>query len=244
MLVLDRLSEYINDTHALHSANIRFTAGYYRADNKFPVSVFGGFAARANNPKIYSIDNFAFINCQGLQAHDDWDDCGRWELAKARRGDLEDLQGYYEKVSGGLLLEATDMTPEAIDLNTLSAEYAKAGFRHEVHRMAIRKNGELKAVVLVNRTDIGLNFSELTNATKVFVVDSIGFGKRDFELMMSLVAVKFGLGRFPLLVYPVSYLAKVGILFDKEYCFNIMNLHYWDDFMCYLRNLMNKAKVR
>lgn len=244
LLVLDRLSEYINDTHILHSAQIRFTAGYYRTGNKFPMSVFGGFAKRVNNPKVYSIDDFASLTFQGLPTSGEWDDSGRWELGRIRRGDLEDLQGFYEKVSGGLMLEAIDMTPESIDRDTLSAEYARAGFRREIHHMAIRKNGELKAVVAVNCTDIGLNFSELTNATQLFVVDSNGFGKRDFELMMSLVAVKFGLGRIPLLVYPCDYLTKAGIPSDRNYSFDVMNLDYWDDYMNYLREFMRKAKVR
>ncbi len=74
----------------------------------------------------------------------DWDEDGRWELAKVRRGDLEDLQGFYEKVSGGLLLDAIDMSPAAFEHNTLSEEYAKAGFRREIHRLAIRKNGNSK----------------------------------------------------------------------------------------------------
>jgi len=244
LLVLDRLCEYINDTHALHSANIRFAAGYYRSDNKFPATVFGGFLKKANNPKIFSGDDFAYIGFESLHPSEDWDDSGRWELAKVRRGDLEDLQGFYEKVSGGLLLEAADMAPESLDQDSLTEEYENAGFRHEIHRLAIRKNGELKAVVAVNRTDIGLNFSELSNATKIFVVDSAGFSKRDFSLMMSLVAMKYGLMSLPLLVYPKDYLAKAGIPSEKEYTINILSLHHWDDFMSYYRDLMKKAKVR
>ncbi|MCM2265690.1 MAG: PilZ domain-containing protein [Desulfuromonadales bacterium] len=242
-LVLDRMSEYINDTHAMHSAHIRYNAGYYRTDNKFPVRFFGGFAEKMNNPRACSVDEFGFFNFQGLPSNGDWDDNGRWELSKVRRGDLEDLQGFYQKASGGLMLDAIDMTPESLDLNTLSEEYAKAGFRREVHRLAIKKNGELKAVIAVNRTDVGLNFSELTNATKLLVVDGSGFSKRDFQLMMSMVAVKFGMERFPLLVYPLTYLASAGIPHEKIYAFNVMSLHYWDDYMRYLRDFMKKAKV-
>jgi hypothetical protein len=243
LLVLDRMSEYINDTHAMHSAHIRYNAGYYRSDNKFPVRFFGGFAEKMKNPKACSVDDFGYLSFHGMPTAGDWDDDGRWELAKVRRGDLEDLQGFYEKASGGLMLDAIDMTPEAIDRNTLSEEYAKAGFRREVHRLAVRKNGELKAVVAVNRTDIGMNFSELTNATQMLVVDGTGFSKRDFGLMMSLVAVKFGLERIPLLVYPLDYLAKAGIPYEKTYSFNVMSLHFWDEYMRYLRDFMKKAKV-
>lgn len=242
-LVVDRLSEYINDTHAMHSAHIRYNAGYYRTDNKFPVLFFGGFAKKMDNPKICSVDEFGYISFHGAPTPGEWDDDGRWELAKARRGDLEDLQGFYEKVSGGLTLDAIDMTPDALEQNTLTEEYAKAGFRREMHRMAIRKNGELKAVVVVNLMNIGMNFSELTNATKLFVVDGNGFSKRDFGLMMSMVAVKFGLERIPLLVYPLDYLAKAGIPHEKTYAFNVVSMHYWDNYMRYLREFMKKAKI-
>jgi hypothetical protein len=243
LLVLDRMSEYVNDTHAMHSAHIRYNAGYYRTDNKFPVRFFGGFAEKMSNPKACSIDEFGYINFQGLPTASDWDESGRWELSRVRRGDLEDLQGFYEKNSGGLLLDAIDMTPDSLELNTLSEEYAAAGFRREIHRLAIKKNGELKAVVAVNRTDVGMNFSELTNATQLLVVDDAGFSKRDFMLMMSLVAVKFGMERFPLLVYPRTYLSTAGIPYDKTYAFNVMSLHYWDDYMRYLREFMKRAKI-
>jgi hypothetical protein len=243
LLVLDRMSEYINDTHIMHSAHIRYNAGYHRTDNKFPVRFFGGFAEKMKDNKACSVDDFAYLNFEGVPRPGEWDEDGRWELAKVRKGDLEDLQGFYEKASGGLMLDAIDMTPESIDHHSLSEEYAKAGFKREIHRLAIRKNGELKAVLAVNQTNVGLNFSELTNATKVFVVDGNGFSKRDFGLMMSLIAVKFGMQRVPLLVYPFSYLEKAGIPFEKTYAFNVMSLHYWDDYMRYLREFMKKAKI-
>jgi hypothetical protein len=243
LLVLDRMSEYINDTHAMHSAHIRFNAGYYRTDNKFPVRFYGGFAEKMNNPKACSVDDFGYLNFHVLPNSGNWGEDARWELGKARRGDIEDLQGYYEKVSGGLMLEAIDLTPEAAEHDTLTEEYAKAGFHREMHRLAIRKDGVLKAVVAVNRTDIGMNFSELTNATKVLVVDADGFNRSDFELMMSLVACKLCLERILLLVYPVNYLAQIGIKSDRTYAFNVMSLSYWDDYMRYLREFMKKAKV-
>jgi hypothetical protein len=130
-----------------------------------------------------------------------------------------------------------------LSCNTLDEEYRKAGFRREIQRLAVKKNGELKAVVLVNRTDIGLNFSELTNATKVFVVDSVGFKKNDFRLIMALVAMKYNLERFPLLVYPVTYLETARIMYEKVYSCNIMSLRYWDEYMRYMREFMKKAKV-
>jgi hypothetical protein len=243
LLVLDRMSEYINDTHTMFSSHIRYNGGFYRADNRFPVKFFGGFAEKMKNPKACHVDNFGYLSYEAGPIHDDWGSDGSLELVKARSVDLEDLQGYYDKVSGGLLLDAFDLTPEALSCNTLDEEYRKAGFRREIQRLAVKKNGELKAVVLVNRTDIGLNFSELTNATKVFVVDSGGFKKNDFKVIMALVAMKYNLERFPLLVYPVTYLDTARITYEKVYSCNIMSLRYWDEYMRYMREFMKKAKV-
>jgi hypothetical protein len=243
LLVLDRMSEYINDTHRMFSSHIRYNGGFYRADNRFPVKFFGGFAEKMKNPKVCHVDNFGYLSYEAVPAHSDWGSDGRLELAKARAADLEDLQGFYEKVSNGLLLDAFDLTPEALLNNTLDEEYRKAGFNREIHRLAVKKNGELKAVILVNRTDIGLNFSELTNATKIFVVDSSGFKKNEFHVIMMLIAMKFNLVRFPLLVYPLSYLDAACIPYEKVYSCNIMSLYYWDEYMRYMREFMKKAKV-
>ncbi len=45
------------------------------------------------------------------------------------------------------------------------------------------------------------------------------------------------------MVYPLDYLVKIGIPSEKTYAFNVMSLHYWDDYMRYLREFMKKAKV-
>jgi len=195
------------------------------------------------NPKACHVDDFGYITFEAVPVQNDWDNEGRWELTRVRPCDLEDLQGFYEKNSGGLMLDAFDLTPEALAHNTLDEEYTKAGFKREIHRLAVKKNGELKAIVLVNRTDIGLNFSELTNATKIFVLDSSGFKKQDFRFIMTLVAMKFNFERLPLLVYPLAYLKSVDIPCDKTYCCNIMSMYYWDEYMRYLREFMKRAKL-
>jgi hypothetical protein len=44
----------------------------------------------------------------------------------------------------------------------LSAEYQRLGFKKEKHLFSLRKGDLLKAVILVNISDIGLNLSNLT----------------------------------------------------------------------------------
>ncbi len=244
LIVLDRICEFINDTHFIDSANTKYTTGFYRTDNKFPVKFYGGATEYMDNPKACSIDDFAYLSFEAAPGDDDWDTEGRWELTATRKGDLVDLRGYYEKISGGLMLDAFDLTPESMGNCSLSDEYANSGFKREVHLMSIRKNGELKAVLAVNKTDIGLNFSDLTNALQVFVVDGCGFKQKDFKFMLSLAALKFQIKKFPVMVFPTAYMTNNNIPFEKTYRCNIISSQSWDDYMRYLRSFLKKARVR
>ncbi len=244
LVVLDRLCDFINDTHLIDSANTQYTTGFYRTTNKFPMKFYGGATEHLNNPKACSIDDFAYLNFEAVPTDDDWDKASRWELSVARKGDLEDLRGCYEKISGGLLLDAFDLTPESMGINTLSDEYSKSGFKREVHHMSIRKNGELKAVLAINRTDVGLNFSDLTNALQMYVVDDSGFKPQDFKFMLSLVADRFTMRKFPVMVHPAGFMADKNIPYEKTYRCNVISSHFWDDYMRYLHKFMKRARIR
>jgi len=244
LIVLERLSEFINDTHLIDSANNHYTAGFYRSSNKFPARYFGGMTKYLDNPKASSIDDFAYLNFEPVTPGEGWDTEGRWELTATRKGDLEDLCGYYEKVSGGLLLDALDMTPKDLGSNSLSEAFSKSGFKRETHHLSIKKNGELKAVLAINQADIGLNFSELPNTTQMFIVDGSGFKQQDFKFLLSQVADKFNMKKFPVMVYPTEFMTNNNIPFEKTYCCNILNSQYWDDYMRYMLRFMKKAKVK
>lgn len=243
LIVLDRLCDFINDTHFIDSANTQYTTGFYRTDNKFPVKFYGGATEYLNNPKACSIDDFAYLNFEATEAAE-VELPEPWELSAANKGDFEDLRGFYEKSSGGLLLDAFDLTPESMGVNTISDEYSKSGFQREVQHVSIRKNGELKAVLAVNRTDVGLNFSDLPNALQVFVVDGSGFRHQEFKIMLSQVAAKFNSKEFPVLVYPTDFMKDKNIPFEKTYRCNVISSHFWDDYMRYLRNFLKRAKLR
>ncbi len=243
LIVLDRLCDFINDTHSIESANIKYTTGFYRTTNKFPVKFYGGATEYLNNPKACSIDDFAYFNFEAVPA-EDGAKTGRWKLTATSKGDLEDLQGCYENNSGGLLLDAFDLTPESMGINTLSDEYSKSGFKREIHHMSIKKNGELKAVLAVNRTDVGLNFSDLTNALQMYIVDGSGVKPQDFKFILSLVAAKFDMKQFPVMVYPAEFMTDNNIPYEKIYRCNVISSQFWDDYMRYLHKFMKRARIR
>jgi hypothetical protein len=244
LIVMARMTEFINEVYSLRSSNFLYSSGYYRSNNKFPVRFFGRFAKKMDNPGICSVDPFAFISFEAHSLGPDREVDGRWELAKTTVADLEDLNGFYNQASGGgMSLAATDMLPESLQGGTLKEEYAKSDFRRELHRISVRRNGELKAVIAVNITDVAMNLSELSNAVHIYIVDGSGFSKKDLRLIMSLIAVKFNLDRYPAMIYPCEFLEKIEIPAEKIYNFMTVNLAYWDDYMRYTTEFLKKAKL-
>lgn len=244
LVILGRLCDFINDTHMIDSAKTQYTMGFYRTNNKFPVKFYGGATEYLNNPKACSIDDFAYFNFEALSESKDGTDSGRWEFSVTTKGDLEDLSGFYEKISGGLLLDAFDLTPQSHGGGQLSAEYAASGFQREIHHMSVKKNGELKAVLAINRTDVGMNFSDLTNAVQIFVLDSSGFTHKDFKFILSHITTTYDIENFPVLIFPATFAEEKNLPVEKTYRCNVISSHSWDDYMRYLRNFLKKAKVQ
>ncbi len=242
LIVLDRLCSFINDTHLLDSANTEYTTGFYRTTNRFPVKFYGGATDYLNDPKACSIDDFAYLNFTERVVDDMNDD--RWEIAATSKGDLEDLRGFYEKISGGLLLDAFDLTPERMGSSRLSEDYSKSGFKRVIHLLSIKRNGELKAVLAVNQTDIGLNFSDLTNAVQVYIVDDGGLTEKIFNELLSQIAARFNTKAFPVMVFPEEFMTEKNIHFEKTYRCNVISSSHWDDYMRYLHIFLKRARVR
>ncbi len=244
LIVLDRLCDFINDTHMIDSANTQYTTGFYRTNNKFPMKFYGGATEYLDNPKACSIDDFAYLSFETTMTESETNETTPWELTDTNKGDLEDLRGFYEKVSGGLLLDAFDLTPHSMGSKTISEDYSRSGFKREIHHLSVRKHGELKAILAINRTDVGLNFSDLTNAIQIYVMDGSGFTPKDFKFIFSLVAAKYETNQFPVMVYPAEFMTEKNIPFEKTYRCNVISSHHWDGYMRYLRNFLKKAKVR
>jgi hypothetical protein len=244
LIVMGRMTEFINEVYSLRASNFRYSCGYYRADNRFPERFYGRFARKIDNPKICSVDPFAFIGFEASTPDPDWEAKGRWKISQSTVADLQELNGFYNQASGGgMSLAATDMLPESLDSGSLKEEYAKLDFKREIHRISVRKNGELKAVIAINITDVGMNLSELSNAAHLYVIDGAGFGKSDLRQMMSLVAVKFNIERYPIMVYPGEFLEKIEIPAEKTYKLMTVNLAHWDDYMRYTTDFLKKAKL-
>ncbi len=237
--VLNQIGRSINDSHNLHSARMNYVFCYFRPDNKFPNRVFGGFSRHLKNACGCSLDTFAYLHyqrdmCSAMDITDDW------ELKKSKTADLVELKNFYEHESGGLMTTAMDMEPAMADSDEILETFRKLGLEREKSFYSVKNEGVLKAVIMVNIADVGINMSELTSSIKVIVVDADKFQKDIFNWVLMQLSEKFERDEIPVLIYPVSYAQRQAIAYEKLYTLWILNLQYLDPYFKFCETLLRR----
>ncbi len=237
LIVLDQIGRMINDSHNLYSMHMGYIICYYRPENRFPNRVFGGAARSINDPKGCSLDGFAYFHFNNrIQPTSVLPD--HWRISETLPEDLEELEDFYEHTSGGLMLEAIDLKPEKMNFKDLSYEYGQLGLTKLNHLYSLKKNGQLKAVLVANVSDIGLNLSDITNCVKVFVTNQAEFNADILQAAISKVADITGKEDFPALLYPAAFADEQGISNKKIYNLWVCSLEYSDPYFKYLEGLL------
>lgn len=241
LAVLDQVSHYLNELESFSFAHLRFVYCYYRPDNKFPSRVFGGFARKMENQSVCSQDLFGYWHHRPDSAGERGGIPEPWELAQGSVFDLDELASYYRFSSGGHMIEAFDLRRDSARHEELASEYRALGFKKEQYYYALRKEGSLKAFILVNCTDAGFNMADLTNCVSVIVLDdTLPAGL--LRLSLREVARHYEGEEMPVLAYPISYLEKEKIPFEKNYLLWILSLRYTDEFFEYCEGLFRSVK--
>ena len=242
LVVLNLFVHSVNDCYNLHSAHMNYGFCYYRPENKFPHRVFGMATKFINDKKGSSIDNFAYLHYK-RSFSDDWNFAGPWALARSSAEDLMELESFYEQESGGLMLHALNLEPDMTECEELAKEYQRLGFSIKRHCYTLKKHGNIKAIVTINLSDVGLNLSDLTNCIKVIVLDPEAFPKDIVFLTLSILTHKYQQDDIPVLVYPVSYADAAGIAYEKQYSLWCLNIQSSGDLlMKYMTGLMSRSK--
>ncbi|MGD2272951.1 MAG: hypothetical protein PVI06_21315 [Desulfobacterales bacterium] len=237
LIVLKQIGRFINDSYRLRQLHMDYVFSYYRSENKFPSRVFGGATQNISDPKGCSVDIFAYFHFPA-NPRQPVSMPNSWRLTKACSEDLLDLESYYECESGGLMLNAFGLTPEMFGQNELIEEYQRLGFNRGKYLFSLKNGDILKAVILVNISDIGLNLSNLTNSVHIIVLDSDDLTRDIFFQTLTLTAEKLNLDELTILIYPVSLANNLFIPYEKIYNLWIMSTHYSDPYFRYLERLL------
>ena len=238
LIVLDQIGRFGHDTFRIRGMHMDYLVCYYRPQNRFPNRVFGGVARHINDRKGCSLDLFAFSKRA---------EAGKtgaalpqgWGLFPAEATDMDDLGQYYEDLSGGLMLKAFDLEASSWGKDELCAEFQSHGFKRERHLFSLKKNGRLKAMLLVNISDIGLNLSDLTHCINALVLDPGSLPPEVLFASLRLAEKAAGQSELPALIFPLSYVEDHSIPFEKTYNLWVFHMHTQSQtYFKYLSRLM------
>jgi len=237
--VLKQIMHYFNGLYRLPSVGMDYMMFYFRPENRFPDHFFGGFARHFNNPRACSLDLFAYRDYPLAAA-------GRplpagWTLGPCTHADGGALDRFYRNDSGGLLLDVLRPGKKEEGGESLAALYARHGFLRSCEHYSLKQNGCLKAVLVVNQSDLGLSLSDFLNGIKILVSDETGLPWEVLSAAVSRFTGLYGIDKIPLLVYPCRYLETAGVPFEKKYNLWIIDNHYARDYSEYM---MENADMR
>ncbi len=241
LIVLKQIGHFINDSYRLNSVHLKHVMMYYRPNNRFPSRVFGGACQQIDDPKCCSVDAFAYVHLPAGPGPASAI-TSPWELNPVQPEDLAELQDFYEYDSGGLMLEALGLDTEGTGRTGLEEEYRRLGFKKEKHLFALKADGQLKAIILVNITDFGLNLSNLTNCIKFIVVDPDKLTGDIFRKVIFRLNEKFPFEEITVLVNPVSFTEAIQLPYEKIYNMWIMDTRFSDPYFRYLNHLLKHVQ--
>ncbi len=237
LVVLNQIGKFANDSHRLPSIKMQYLACYYQPTNKFPARIFGGAKQSINNSDGCSTDRFAYFH-QKATPQTEVNPPEGWRLRRVRTEDLLDLQSVYEKKAGGLMIRAMGLGVESDDFDDLANDYREIGLIRDRHLLALEKNGELKAVVMVNLSDLGLNMSDLTNCITIFILNRTELFANIIHFISAQLVRQFNQPYLPVLLYPSTDAEAMQIQFEKEYIFWALNTNYGDGYFRYINRLL------
>jgi len=235
--VLGQISRYVNELHHLPAAHLNYVFCYFRPENRFPNRLFGGAARHIDDPDGCVLYPFAYLSPRKT-AQDTWELPAAWQLTKAGDDDLRELRLFLAGADGAMLIDAFDLKPGPSASAGICQEYEKVGCRRDKQLFALKHNGTLQAVVLVDTADLGLNLSELTNAIKVLVLDPEGLPRDILQAAIAQLGILFDESEPAVLIYPQSYADSLGIDHDKTYNLWILNLRYLDRYFQYCQRFL------
>jgi len=242
--VLNQVGSYASEAHRFRSMNLRFLMAYYRPENRFPARVFGGLAPFVNDPQECSVDAFALTHIE-IAAGVDTTLPGLYAIDEMGENDFRCLDYFYSRSSGGMLLEAMHIPPygELADSEAgIEAAFRSIGLQRSRRVLALRKNDELVAAVVINRSDVGINLSELTNSITFLVVDQSALPRAVFDAVTREVARTHSTSTVPILVYPRETADALGIDVDRVYELWIMRTTIGDKYFKHLNGFMRHVE--
>ncbi|MDY6904304.1 MAG: hypothetical protein SWH61_06435 [Thermodesulfobacteriota bacterium] len=238
--VLKEAGRFINDSFCIQSMHMDYIICYYRPENKFPQKVFGGLCDKTP-ASACSEDTFGYFIHAIYQSG-----CHRtppcWTLEPTTPKALQALERHYKSTSGGLMIEALDLSTRTHNKATLSDKLKAIGLKREQHLFSLKMGNTLKAIFMINLSDPCLNMSGLAHCVHVFLLNRQGVTENILKSMLTRLLKRFGQSEMPILITARDK-APPPIPPDKYYNLWILNLDYADAYFHHVNRIIRLIKT-
>ncbi len=233
-MVLKQVMSFMHNLYRLPSAMTDYIMCYFQPESKFPDRVFAGYARELKDPKRCSMDLFSYFLYPG--ASDSSIIPRGWSLQECSRQDVLALNRFYEKHSGGLILDTIGLTHSGESSQEFKGLYDRLGLMRRWKAYALKRDSKLAAVIVLEKSDPGLNLSELLNGIKIFVLDRQNLPWQILSNVLRQFAGIYDSEHIPVLLYPHEYTAEENIDLDrKAYVQWIYDARLVESFIAYLK---------
>lgn len=241
--VIKQLMNYLSGLHLFHSVRMNHTMFYYQPKNRFMDMFFGAFVRDTGNPRICSLDLFAYKNFKQQPARKELPP--EWTLREFVPSDMNEIERFYRHHSGGLLLSCLDLENYGGgNGDSIEKLYKRHGLIRRWKAFSLLKGDRHAALMIVNRSDLGLNLSELLNGVKIIITEPADTPWDILSTAAQALIEKCHVENPALTIFPHSYLEKGEIPYEKQYLLWIINSQYGRDFIEYMRErLKTNARI-
>jgi hypothetical protein len=231
--VLRQMILFLYGMYHLPSAKMDYVMCYFRPENKFSDRVFGGFARELNDPRICSLDLFSYVTFPVIKPQNQLPP--GWSLHESTHSELWELDQFYKYYSGGLLLDVLNLSQKDAGDGSLENVAHRLGFLRKWKTYSLVYMGCLKAVLIVNQSDVGIDLSELINGIKTLVIDPENLPWKVLSHAIAQLTGVYPLDNIPLLIYPSIYADIINMPCEKKYYMWITYTRHSNKFLEYMQ---------
>ena len=234
--MVSQLFNWAETMFKIPSTKMDYLMFYYRPDNKFTEYFFDGFYKEVNNSSILSQDTFAYLPCS-LDSNKNFLP-EEFKIEELNSEDYEILDKFYQKKSGGGFFLKSLGFGIKFDEEPLEEIYNRMELTRASKLYSLKENNKLKAVFIIDWSNIGINMSELLNCIKIFVIEM----NLSWEYLKSAINA-FGIiypdDKISVMIYPTEYLNLNNIYTDRYYNLWMLESNYGYEYIDYLKQRSN-----
>jgi hypothetical protein len=140
------------------------------------------------------------------------------------------------------MIHALDLCADNHDISETETAFSQIGLVRSRHLYALKMAGTLKAVIMIDIADMGLNMSDLTSSAKIFILKHEEMSHSIIKACLLGILDRFGVEEIPVLAYPAKRAESLNVPIEKHYNLWILSMNHTDDYFRYLKRLLKFIK--